>query len=166
MKVEVCDRIKFHRRFIFRHPPSPPSVTPVHLFWGVIFTTMRDPWQSSWSFISIFDPWSRLLLFSRAFPTITLLDCAWCRILMGAPPPFLSSWPVDPQTNEQDSHFLHPIQCFSPWKLFYILHPYHFLNSMQYFSIENFLCFASNFSTTTLGDLLRQKSYFLTTTKT
>ena len=85
-----------------------------------------------------------LLLFSSALDHL-LLSIAMCTALYSvcssAPPPFLSSWPVDPQTNEQDSHFLHSMQSFS---IFCI--QYHFLNSMQYFSFENFLCIASNFS--------------------
>ena len=89
-------------------------------------------------------------------------------VFSSAPPPFLSSWPVDPQTNEQDSHFLHSMQCFSPWKLFYILHPISFsqFNAILFFWNLYVLLQTSVQCTTALGDLLWRKNYFLTTKKT
>ena len=86
--------------------------------------------------------------------TPPLLSIAMCTALYSvfssAPPPFLPSWPVDPQTNEQDSHFLHPIQCFSPWKLFYILHRMSFskFNAILFYWKLFMFCFKLQYNHT------------------
>ena len=88
-----------------------------------------------------------LLLLNDSLLYTTSFSIAVCTALYSvfssAPPPFLSSWPVDPQTNEQDSHFLHSMQCFPPWKLFYILHPISFsqFNAILFFWKLFMFCF-------------------------
>ena len=57
MKVEVCDRIEFHRRFIFRHPSFSLRYTLPPFLRSHIY---NDAWSVTIKLESYFDLWSMI----------------------------------------------------------------------------------------------------------